>query len=231
MSPRLLDMMIGRRHRRGDLDPGSLPRLLKPFRDRILIEVRATIDAGGYDAIIDLAGGQRHPALIQEVMVSDVQLSPDELEALCKTPTTVAIDDPLRQGWETLDIPGDRALKRAVKNVFGQGWKIDAEMFGGVSLSIRKSYRFAPYLAGDHLDGEVEIARTAVFRAVAEIVPGPGEKLLARLVPEAEGQCFQPEDIDVLLDDVQARLKGVLLDAIENEGYEGLVRTVRELGG
>lgn len=222
--------MIGNRHKRADFDPTSLGRLLKPFRTRILHEVSDTIEAGGHDAIIALANGQRHLTPIPDPEPNIAVFSLADLDALLDRPAVPPLKDPLRRGWENGVLPSDTALKKAIKYVFGQGWDIEPYSTDPISLSIRNPLRFAPHLAGHHLGNEAEIARTIGFRAVDLIVSGAGSPLLSRLVPEIESQALGPDDARVWLDEVQTRLKVMLLDAVENEGYEGLLRVLRELG-
>ena len=229
-NPRFLELIIGNRHKRSDFDPTSLARHLKPFRTRILREVSDTIEAGGHDAIIALANGQRHPTSVPDPAPNTAVFSLADLDALLDRPVAPPRKDPLRRGWENGRIPSDAALKKAIKYVFGQGWDIEPYSTDPISLSIRNPLRFAPHIEGLHLANEAEVARTIAFRAVDLIVWGAGPTLLSRLVPEIEGQALSPDDVRVWLDEAQARLKTMLLDAVENEGYKGLLRVLRELG-
>ncbi len=210
-------------HRLQTADTFETDRLLSFFRSWVQGKIYRTIESGGYDAVLALA----RPRAIGHPTPKSL-LAPGALADDLAQPS--AWVDPLRMGWEDHQAPSDPVLTKAVKYVFGQGWSLAVPTDGRSSFELLCCPRFKPHVLGRFLGSETDRARTAVFRAVSQLVAPVGSQssLWSMASVDEKLRVNQRSERAELLQCLRTRLKLSVLSAVENRGYDGLQRLLQE---
>lgn len=214
--------------------PADAGVILDQFRRLIFREVTRTIKAGGFDALQDLASGQRvpHPPEafhdfdrpLDDGGAGDDLFEEEGIESQPEGALASTSIDPLRGGWEDCPIPPEILLKRAVKYVFSPSWTIGLSPVDQGGLFVESCRRFRVHALGAKLNNEDDRARTAAYRAVELLVKGDPLDLSSRL-PGLSGKWpADPGEQQECLPALREHLFAEMVRAVENNGYAGLLK-------